>query len=571
MAETALYRKWRSQTFADLVGQEHVSRTLLNALAKGRVGHAYLFCGPRGVGKTSVARLLAKAINCETNEGRGEPCNHCRLCREIGEGRCLDVLEIDAASNTSVEHIRDLRDKIQYTPSEARFKVYIIDEVHRLSPNAFDALLKTLEEPPAHAKFMFASTERHKIPATILSRCQRFDLRRIPLRDVAAHLAAICDAEGIAYEPAALELVARAGTGSMRDSISLLDQLRSMAVDSVTLADTQALLGVGGTQGMAELAAALADRDVAAILRTVDRLSGEGVDLRQLAADLIEHLRALLLLRTGSGADMLDFSQDARTELEALAPRFDLGDLVRALKLLNDLDLSPRTLTGPQVPLELALIEAALGEMTSVSMPAAAPPARSAPSEWARPPANAGRSADTAAPAPSTPSLRPTAPSRPAVTSNGSGSGRSADTDATETAASVGARSSDAPEPAGPVQNGLSVEEFASRWQTFLERGLSNGRVKALLVDARPCEWDGSLLVLGFKTAHYPNLMTIPSNQTAAEEALTAFYGTPVQIRARALAPTENDDRSSMLQDPVVKHGLAHGARVKRVVRHEEG
>src|SRR3990172_1835861 len=215
---SVLYRKWRSQSFSELVGQEHVTRTLLNALASGRLAHAYLFCGPRGTGKTSTARILAKAINCQENAGLGEPCNRCLMCRSITEGRCLDLIEIDAASNRGIDEIRDLRDKVNFVPNEARYKVYIIDEVHMLTPQAFNALLKTLEEPPGHTVFVLATTEAHQVPSTIISRCQRFDFRRIPLPQMTERLAHICREEGISSRPEALETLARRATGSLRDA-----------------------------------------------------------------------------------------------------------------------------------------------------------------------------------------------------------------------------------------------------------------------------------------------------------------------------------------------------------------
>lgn len=221
----ALYRKWRSQTFEEVVGQEHVTTTLLNALRDERVAHAYLFAGPRGTGKTSTARILAKALNCTDDDKR--PCNRCSHCTAINQGRLLDLIEIDAASNNSVDDVRELRQKVGFRPSQSRYKVYIIDEVHMLSPSAFNALLKTLEEPPPHARFVLATTEPHRIPATVLSRCQRFDFRRIPVAEIAAHLTHIAAEEGYQLEEAAVFAIARSAQGCMRDAVSLLDQMTS--------------------------------------------------------------------------------------------------------------------------------------------------------------------------------------------------------------------------------------------------------------------------------------------------------------------------------------------------------
>ena len=250
LMSTALYRKWRSQTFDEVVGQEHVTQTLRNALSEDRIAHAYLFAGPRGTGKTSSARILAKALNCTAPEGE-RPCNHCPTCQAITEGRMIDLIEIDAASNNSVDDIRELRDKVGFRPSEGRYKIYIIDEVHMLSNSAFNALLKTLEEPPPHARFVLATTEPHKIPATVLSRCQRFDFRRIPAPEIAGHLRHIVTVEGFGAEDDALLAIARAAQGCMRDAVSLLDQMLAYGADAITLAQVQQVLGAVNAEAVA--------------------------------------------------------------------------------------------------------------------------------------------------------------------------------------------------------------------------------------------------------------------------------------------------------------------------------
>src|SRR5512146_22591 len=243
MSGQALYRKWRSQTFDEIIAQEHVTRTLQNALRGGRVSHAYLFTGPRGTGKTSTARILAKALNCLAEDPAARPCNQCSICVGITEGRQLDLIEIDAASNRGIDEIRELRDKIGFRPSEARYKVYIIDEVHMLTKEAFNALLKTLEAPPPHAIFVLATTEPDRVPETVRSRCQRFDFRRVPTQKIAQHLGRILEAEGSRAAPEALLAIARRATGSMRDAISLLDQLLSYGDEVIGLARVESVLG----------------------------------------------------------------------------------------------------------------------------------------------------------------------------------------------------------------------------------------------------------------------------------------------------------------------------------------
>lgn len=380
MASQALYRKWRSQTFDQVIGQQHITQTLINALKMDRVAHAYLFSGPRGTGKTSTARLLAKAVNCTQEDVSERPCNECPICTAVHEGRLMDLIEIDAASNTGVDDIRDLRDKVGFRPAQARIKFYIIDEVHMLSNSAFNALLKTLEEPPEHVIFVLATTEPEKIPATITSRCQRFDFKRIKLDDIAARLEHIVIREGFSAEPAALTFIARQGAGSMRDAISLLDQMIAYGGDTITLDLVQTVLGVVASQSVIELVEAIITQDVAAGLDIINRVVGDGVDPRQFAREMVEYLRAVMLVKLGNGAEMLNLPEETLSAIKQQAEQAEASMIVRATSLFNtaQVDLKSGLLAVPQLPLELAFVEAASPVVAATSpaaVEAGSPPA----------------------------------------------------------------------------------------------------------------------------------------------------------------------------------------------------
>ncbi|MBM3190026.1 MAG: DNA polymerase III subunit gamma/tau, partial [Chloroflexi bacterium] len=361
MATQALYNKWRAQTFDQVLGQEHITRTLRNQIKAGRIGHAYLFTGLRGTGKTSTARILAKAVNC-VGDVAEPPCNACPICRSITQSASLDLIEIDAASNRGIDEIRDLRDRVHFVPHQCRYKVYVIDEVHMLTTEAFNALLKTLEEPPPHVIFVLCTTEPHRLPDTILSRCQRFDFRRISVETLVHKLRLISKEEGIAVAPDALEFIARRATGSFRDAESLLDQLAVYGADEITLDLVQRALGSVSWALVCRLVEALVRGDIPTGLRAINQAMDAGAEPRQFLSDILDHLRALLYLGVGGDESLEYLGVESLAAMRALASRdgFSLGAIVRAIRLFNEAGQGLRGAARPQLPLELALVESAL-------------------------------------------------------------------------------------------------------------------------------------------------------------------------------------------------------------------
>jgi DNA polymerase-3 subunit gamma/tau len=351
----AIYRAWRPQTFSDLVGQPHVRQTLTNAIARGQVAHAYLFCGPRGTGKTSAAKILAKAVNCQKPNG-ADPCNDCEACRSINSGSNVDVEEIDAASNRGVDEIRQLRDKVQYAPASLSRKVYIVDEVHMLTTEAFNALLKTLEEPPAHTLFILATTEPHKIPGTIISRCQRFDFRRIAPESIVERLREVCAKEGWQAEEEALWRIAQAADGGLRDALGLLEQTAAFAEGQIRAADAAHVMGGVESTALLTLVESLATGDVAAALARLGEWYAHGKDAARIVHDLLQALRDLFIVKLSPGTEAMGPLADAYRQV---AERCSSEWLLQAVKRLGETYTSLRYVEQPRLALEAALLTVA--------------------------------------------------------------------------------------------------------------------------------------------------------------------------------------------------------------------
>ena len=358
MSYTALYRKWRPTSFEEVRGQDHIVKTLKNQINSGRIGHAYLFCGTRGTGKTSIAKIFARAVNCE-HPVDGSPCGECSMCRQIAEGASLNVVEIDAASNNGVENIRDIRERVQYPPTDGRYRVYIIDEVHMLSIGAFNALLKTLEEPPSYVIFILATTEVHKIPITILSRCQRYDFKRISIDTIAGRLAELTQAEQIDVDDRALRYVARAADGSMRDALSLLDQCVAFHFgEKLTYDNVLEVLGAVDNRVFSKLFQAVLASDTKACIREIEEMIIQGRDLSQLVNDFVWYMRNLLIAKTtDEPGDMLDMSEENLAVLKEEAAGVDTETLMRYIRIFSELSGQLRYASQKRILVEIAFIK----------------------------------------------------------------------------------------------------------------------------------------------------------------------------------------------------------------------
>lgn len=354
---TALYREWRPKVFEDLIGQDYLVKILKNQILSGRIAHAYLFCGTRGTGKTSTAKIFSKAVNCLTPKN-GDPCGECEMCTEINAGTLIDVVEIDAASNNRVENIRDLIEDVKYPPHQAKYKVYIIDEVHMLSISAFNALLKTLEEPPTHVIFILATTDPQKVPPTILSRCQRYDFRRIKTDDVFKRLRKIVDENGVFAEDKTLKAIARLCDGAMRDALSILDQCMSMSQGRIDYEDVVSMLGLTSNEHIINLVNLMIEKDIEASINQVDEIIFSGKDILQFIKDIIKHFRNLLMVKISKKPqEIIDLSEDAINGLKEQAKKIRSEELMRGINIFVEAENDCKTVSQPRIRLEMALIK----------------------------------------------------------------------------------------------------------------------------------------------------------------------------------------------------------------------
>lgn len=563
MSHVSFYRKWRPKTFEEIIGQDRVTRTLQNAIRTNRVVHAYLFAGHRGTGKTTTARILAKALNCVQGP-TATPCNACPNCEAIGGGYSVDVIEIDAASNRGIEEIRELRDRIRLTPTEGRYKVYIIDEAHMLTTEAANALLKTLEEPPAHAILVLVTTEPHRLPATILSRCQRFDFRRVSQKEIIARLKRIAGVEGFAIDDQALALTAASADGSVRDAESILDQLTSFADGPITARDVVTVLGIVEEQTALRFADAIISHSVEDCLALVSQVVNEGKDVRQVTRTLIDHFRDLLVVKTGNrDADLVDTTEGRLAALAGQADRTTVEDVLRALNVLSAMESEARWSPQPRLLLEIALIRLCRPEMdpTLEGLRArvqaieqrlgGAPPAP--PSEaTSLPPSKAAEP----------PRRRPQQP-RPAGQE---------DIKAEVTVAPAAVATIDSAPVAVPV---LVVEDIRRQWGRILEEVKRTKMFcHALLIEGIPLRVEGSTLVIGLRTGynfHVENLHR-PENRTVVEGAMERVLQHRLRLECMIYdgAPQATGPAISPDGDPLVtKAAELFGGQILEVKRLE--
>jgi len=519
MGFEVLYRKWRPQTLAEVVGQEPVTQTLRHAVESEKIAHAYLFCGPRGTGKTSTARILAKVVNCP-NQVHGEPCNTCNICRSITEGRALDMIEIDAASNRGIDEVRSLREKVNYAPSLARYKVYIIDEVHMLTEAASNALLKTLEEPPPCVIFILATTEPHKVIPTIMSRCQRFNFRRLSQTAIIDKLELICQKEDIHVGLESLKLIAQAATGSLRDAENILQQLLAYYGSQINFDQVQAALGLTGDQRVRQLAKHIVNKNISAGLQVINSVNNDGIDLRQFNLELVKYLRGLLLAKSQC-EEALDATSEDLSEMKGLVATATLEYLLGAVKLFSSIDF--RSDSYSTLPLELALIDCVLSSMTGQEESTATePPEIREVTESAHELIQATQEAEI-----------------PVVTSS------------TETS------HTEAPQ---------DIDYVCTQWKEFIQslRGEgSSGNLDAFLRSAcEPVALEDDTLILGFYYPFHKEKIEDPKYRHLIEKKLKEVFGQPYKVRCILVDHKRKIPPQAGEQSPVIKAALEMGAKI---------
>ena len=511
MSYLVLARKYRPMFFDDVVGQEHVTQTLQNAIEQNRIANAYLFCGPRGVGKTTIARILSKALNCD--EGASiRPCNVCSSCVEVNESRSLDVLEIDGASNRGIDEVRNLRESLRYSPHPGKYRIYIIDEVHMLTNEAFNALLKTLEEPPPRVLFIFATTEPHKVLATILSRCQRFDFKRITTKRIVSQLKELCEKEGISIDDESLRLIANKGDGSMRDSESILDQIIAFAGTDVRAEDTASMLGIIGQDLFFQVTDLIKTNDVQGGIDLIQRIFAEGYDFNEFLIGLAEHIRNLMVTKSTQRTDELNVSEEHAQRYLAEADDFEIEDLLRLIKIASDTENLIRHSANARLHLEVAvikMIKLTKSVMLSQLLDQLEKKKSSEPNVVA--PSPSQKPEPTPAPTPK-PQHTPTL-------------------------------SEPEPQPEPDIENNaptvdISLTDIEQQWPKILERiKRSKVALAALLIEGWPTRLEGVNLELGFAGKNGFHITSVERQAKTIQDIITEVTGAQLRIHCVRIEP----------------------------------